>query len=246
MSDADRPAARLPLPGLDPEVDRWPLPPEAVHYLIDVRRLGAGALIEVFGADGLTGLARLSVESEAWFAEACGPLEEGLTGAPLTVCYGLPRGDKLDRVIRGLTELGAGRIILVSTARSVVRVAEDKAARKRARWQKIVAEAARQSGRADAPEVVGPVSMGKALDLTADQIGLLAHPEALTPLSEAPALAHSAVALFIGPEGGFSPQEVSEARAAGVTPIALGARVLRTETAAVAATALVLDRMEAL
>ncbi|MFN3199842.1 MAG: RsmE family RNA methyltransferase [Bradymonadia bacterium] len=235
---------RVPLSPLDPDAALWPLTEEARHYIVDVRRLKAGDPLRVFDASGLEAPATLVVHDGIWSAEATGPLVQGHGGADLTVCYGLPKGEKLDAVLRQLTELGVGRVVLMQTAHSVVRLDAQRAAKKHARWSRIVQEAARQCGRADALHIEGPVPFEEALVRTREipWRGIL-HP---TVEGEAwSSLTHGG-ALFIGPEGGFSTQEVDAALADGVTPIHLGPLVLRTETAAVVGAALALDRMGAL
>lgn len=241
---ADRPL-RVPLKGLDPQASSWPLPPEAAHYVVDVRRLKSGDALVVFDASGLEAPATLASEEGGWIAVAAGPVVQGETGADLTLCYALPKGEKLDAVLRQVTELGVGAVLLVQSERAVSRLDASRAAKKRQRWDRLVQEAARQCGRADAPRLDGPVSFAEALEATADaQWRAILHPEAAAPWpidGEA-----GPGALFVGPEGGFSPSELAQAAAAGVTPVGLGPLVLRTETAAVVGAALALDRMGAL
>ena len=141
-------------------------------------------------------------------------------------------------MVQKATELGAARIIPVTTARAVARL-EAGALRtlsRRARWQKIAREAARQSGRLDVPEVEGVTALydgaagvaeGRA---QADPVGRRATDDAALGAARARRRSRSCIA--IGPEGGFTVEEVEAARQAGFIPVGLGPRILRTETAA--------------
>lgn len=235
---------RLAAPGIDLRGADWPVTEDQAHYLLRVRRLGAGDAVRVFDGAGLEADARLDgppAEGEPWILTRIGPVEPGRRAAPVTLVYGLPKGDKLDRVARQITELGAARLILLDCDRSVVRLDGPRAAKRRERLDRITAEAARQCARADTPAVEGPLSLAAALEATADCARWVLHPEDGVPLDAAPC--HPPLALFVGPEGGFTPGEVARMRAAGVQAISLGCPVLRTETAAPVAVALALHRL---
>jgi 16S rRNA (uracil1498-N3)-methyltransferase len=160
--------------------------------------------------------------------------------APIVLLTAVPRGGRMDLLVQKTSELGVARIVPVLTARSVAR----PEAGRRARWEKIAREAARQCGRADVPAVDPPVELGAALalpDLPARRIVLWerpAEPGARTPL-RALVAEPAPTALLVGPEGGFADAEVEAARAAGFVPVGLGRRILRVETAAIVAVALV-------
>ncbi|MCA9559713.1 MAG: 16S rRNA (uracil(1498)-N(3))-methyltransferase [Myxococcales bacterium] len=235
---------RVPLPGVALDAPRLALPAEAAHYLLRVRRLNPGERVIAFDGRGGEVEAELCDDEAGPALRTLGTPKTGRTSAPLTLCYGLPKGDKLETVVRQCTELGVGRVLLLSTKRSVVQLDGPRAAKRRERLQRVAEEAARQSGRADAPTIEGPFSVADAAAATGDHaLRLTLHPgaPALTaPLGVAP------VALFVGPEGGFSPDELATLTAAGVPPVGLACPVLRTETAAVVACALVLHRMSML
>jgi len=157
----------------------------------------------------------------------------------LIQCAG--KGDKVGDVIRAATALGAARIVIAISARSVARPEQDP--RKHERWRTIAIDAARQSERGDLPEFDGPSPLAEVLDgLRAEQ----SHKLCLQPGAErtlASALAEersSPLTLLVGPEGGFDASELDRARAAGFLPVRLGPFVLRTELAAVAALGAVL------
>jgi len=141
-------------------------------------------------------------------------------------------------VAQKATELGVTRIIPVATERSVVRLDAERAASRAARWRKIAVEASRQCGRADAPEIDAPAPLLDALAaLSPGGIRLLFH-EAERGDTARAALASAegaAITVAVGPEGGFAPAEVEAARGAGFRVVGFGPRVLRAETAALAA-----------
>lgn len=238
---------RVGLPGVDPHADGWELPPEREHYLVRVRRLGPGDPVRLFDGAGHevdTRLCAPESDDRPWRLEPIGPVQTGRRAAPLTLVYGLPKGDKLDRVARQITELGAARLILLDCARSVVRLAGPRADKRRERLARIVDEAARQCARADTVEVVGPLDLAAALDATAADVRWILHPEGGAPLADAPLPAgRPSVALFVGPEGGFAPEELAALGGAGAHAISLDCPILRTETAAPVAVALALYRM---
>ena len=158
----------------------------------------------------------------------------------ITLFSAVPRGPRMDFLVQKTAELGVARIVPVLTERSVAR--PDSEAGRRARWQKIAQEAARQCGRADVPAVDAPVPLAEALALPGLPPRRLALFERERGRSLGAALAASApapTALLVGPEGGFTAPELAAAGAAGFEPVGLGERILRVETAAIVAVALV-------
>lgn len=149
---------------------------------------------------------------------------------------GLPKGDKMELIIQKAVELGVYRIIPVTTKRCVVRLDEAKAAAKAKRWQGIAEAAAKQSRRGVIPEVSQVMSFSQALDLASDKDVRLIPYEFAEGMEETRELIGGikkgqSVAIFIGPEGGFEPQEIQAAVDKGIRPVTLGRRILRTETA---------------
>ena len=215
---------------------------DKARYLGRVLRLRADDPITVFnGRDGEFTASVTTVSKDA----AVVRLGEGIgAGAesPLKVhlVQGISRGERMDFVVQKATELGVKRITPVLTQHGVVKLDGARAAKRRAHWQGVAVSACEQCGRTR-PPLVDPL-----LDLnswfgsrtTAADTDLILRPGASTMLAAIPPPA-TKVCLLIGPEGGFSDKEYGDAQAAGFTAVALGPRVLRTETAAAAALAIV-------
>lgn len=157
---------------------------------------------------------------------------------------GIPKSTKMDLIIQKCTELGIKRVVPVSTARTVVKLESEKDERKKVeRWTKIAEEAAKQSGRGIIPIVEMPMSFKEALK-DAESLDKAVIPYELEgSLSIRTALGKDkggSIGFFVGPEGGFEAHEIEKAQAAGVLPVTLGKRILRTETAGVAVLACIM------
>lgn len=215
---------------------RAALTPEAVHYLRDVLRLEPGAEVELFDGEGGAYAARLE---EGLGALRLGPRREARPALPLWLLVALAKGEKMDLVVQKATELGASRVSPFAAERSVVRLDRERGEARAARWRRIAAEAARQCGRADVPAVAEPVPLAEALAAVPPGFARFVFHPGGEPLGgpEAPG-----VAAVVGPEGGLAPAEVDACEAAGARRVSLGPRVLRAETAAVVATALLQAR----
>lgn len=246
-SAQDRAPVRVAQPGADLSGEALTLSAEAVHYLTVVRRLGANAPILIFDTQGQSRSARLVLptDMDGWRARFEGPVVQERGRPNITLCYGLPKGEKLDRVVRQVTELGVAHVRLLSCAHSVVRLSGDRAAKRISRLTRIAQEAARQCGRTDVPTIEGPVTPIAAV-ASPGALRLVLHPEGGAPLIEALCAPVDAVEIFVGPEGGFSPEELAAFDRAGAARVRLLGPVLRTETAAPIACALVLHRLDAL
>lgn len=159
----------------------------------------------------------------------------------IEVYQALPAKERFELVLEKLTELGAARLVPVETERSVTLAERDARQRKSHRWPDIIRRAARQCRRAMLPELFAPMSFDQALNLAADcELKLLLY-EGAAPWTFGEGLGDlrpQSMALMIGPEGGFTAVEVAAARDHGILPVRLGPRLLRTETAAIAATCL--------
>ena len=154
---------------------------------------------------------------------------------------GQPKGDKLELIIQKAVELGVSAIVPFVAARSVVRL-DGKEEKKRARWQKIADEAAGQCGRGILPPVETPLSWKQTVERLRDggtPAGVF-YEGGGRPLAELVGRQTRRLAIVVGPEGGFEPAEIEELRALGAETATLGPRILRCETAPLAALAVIM------
>ena len=214
-----------------------------VNHIRNVMRLKPGEEISVsIGGDGKE--YRYGIESYTEDSVLCRLrfVKDKEVELPVKVLLfqGLPKADKMDLIVQKAVELGAAEIIPVSMERCVVKLDAGKAAKKTARWQTIAESAASQSRRSIIPRVLAPMSMREAVEYAKEQTEVRVIPyelqeddgsvkQYLESLKEG-----ESVSIFIGPEGGFAPGEVELAKEAGIRPISLGRRILRTETAGLA------------
>ena len=208
------------------------------HYLRRVLRLAPGAELEVFDGEGGAYRARLSGEGDVLMLGARRVAPE--SGARVQLAFAMARGERCDLVVQKATELGVARLSPFAAARSVVRLEGDRASERVRRWSRIAAEAARQSGRLDVPQVDAPAPLEGVLAHVAAGTRVVAlyegGGEPLADVVEPGAPAHL---VFVGPEGGFAPEEVDALVTAGARLATVGPRILRFETAAIVAVALV-------
>jgi 16S rRNA (uracil1498-N3)-methyltransferase len=174
---------------------------------------------------------------------------QGEPRTQITVYQALLAREKFEWVVQKCTEVGVTRFVPVVTERSIVRRPQAITPARLARWRTIVTEAAEQSGRGRIPQLERPINFADALaGLGAFDRRLIASPQAtgssLRELLQAGRTEAVAIALLIGPEGGFSDEEVAAACEKGAVAMSLGKRILRTETAAVVASALILYELE--
>ncbi len=163
---------------------------------------------------------------------------------PVTVALGMPANDRMDALVEKATELGVSRIVPLVCARSVLRLDGSRAEARQARWQAIAVSASEQSGRTRVPvvDVPAPFAAGLSALTGAPVRWLLSLDAAAVPLVDAAravALHGTGVVVLSGPEGGLAPDEIDAARAAGFVPVGLGPRVLRADTAPLAALAVI-------
>ncbi|MGH8251130.1 MAG: 16S rRNA (uracil(1498)-N(3))-methyltransferase [Steroidobacteraceae bacterium] len=212
----------------------------AAEHVQRVLRLKAGDAITLFNGDGqdypsrIRALQGRSVEVEVE-GSAAARAESPLA---LTLVQGIARGERMDLVVQKATELGAASIRPVVTRRSVVKLDADTGARKLGHWRGIAIAACEQCGRARLPGIAEPQTLAAWLQ-QAPEAGvnrLMLSPDAERSLADA-ATGSRRIELLVGPEGGLEPAEREAAIAAGYRACRLGPRVLRSETAALAALA---------
>lgn len=240
MAAGARTPVRAPVPGLSGGTHA--LPRETSHYLCRVLRLRAGDAFVAFDPHATPRIEADAVLETASGEAAVARFEQPraprvVARAPLTLVQGLAKGDKIDAVVRDATELGATRVVLAPTARAVVKLDPARAGAKLDRWRKIAEQAARQSGRADPPEVTLATSLEEALRAGRETASFCLWERATTPLGPALTVACAeaeGLAFLVGPEGGLADEEAALAEAAGFAVTSLGPIVLRTETVAAA------------
>ena len=213
---------------------------KAAEHVTRVLRLGAGDKVTLFNGDGTDypseikelhkGSLTLAVRS-ALPARAESPLA-------ITLVQGIARGERMDLVVQKATELGVTAIVPVATTRSVVRLDADTRAKKLAHWRGVAIAACEQCGRATLPAIAEPADFESwlAQPSRTETLRILLSPEAEASLV-ATAAGATRIELLVGPEGGLADSERDLALTVGYRACRLGPRVLRSETAAVAALA---------
>lgn len=211
----------------------------AAAHVTRVLRLGVGDAVTLFNGDGsdyparIAGLGRGSVEADVSRPVAA----RGESPLAVTLVQGIARAERMDLVLQKATELGVAAILPVATARSVVRLDAESRQRKRAHWQGVAVAACEQCGRARVPKVGEPTPFASWLaEPPRGAARLLLAPDATLALNAA-ATGSTSIELLVGPEGGLEDSERDAALAAGFRACRLGPRVLRSETAAIAAIA---------
>ena len=202
------------------------LPEGEARHVLKVLRGRDGDPLEVVDADGRLFLAELGPGDEARVLEVL----EGYEEVGLSLYQAVPKGGRMDLVVEKATEVGATKIVPLLTERGLVRPGDAKVGR----WRRVAEAAARQSLRMVVPEVTQPVSFSEAVREAGGE-GVLLHNEPdLAPLE---ALVSAPASLFVGPEGGWSEEELQAAEEAGLALAQLGPYRLRSETAGVVAAA---------
>ena len=215
------------------------LPKDAARHIM-VLRLSAGDTLTLFNGLGgeyqarITRIDRQRVTTEIVSHSS----REAELPYRITLAQGIPEATKMDWIIEKSVELGVSDIIPLAAQRSVVRLDKDRAEKRLSRWQAIAISAAQQCGRNRLPHIASPVGTGEYLRQTTPSPRILFSPRATETLSEwARHQKPQNITLLIGPEGGFSPEEENMAEQQGVTFLSMGPRILRTETAGLAAIA---------
>lgn len=219
-----------------------PLPDASAAHALRVLRLGAGDEVVLFNGDGREYAARLLAgdarRPQARVEAVAAPARE----SPLrvTLLQALARGDKMDWIVQKATELGVARIAPVVTARSEVRLDGPRAARRLEHWQAIAISACEQCGRNTLPVIDAPGALASHAAARGDSgpaLRWMLCPGAATRLRDRRVPPNAAIEIAVGPEGGFDDDDLAALHAQGFEALALGPRVLRTETAGLAALA---------
>lgn len=223
------------------DLDTLTLQSDEARHLREVLRLRPGDRVHVFNGVGKEfdcsieesrkDTARLKVLTEVTPARPESPLQ-------MTLAVALLKSDKFDLVVQKATELGVVSIVPVATKLADVRLRDDSDANKRVtRWQRIALEASKQSGRALVPEVVQPISFTKlvqAADFSREQKLMFSEREGQSlEMNDTLNVEQRQITALVGPEGGWTDEEISMARDSSWSVVTLGGRTLRAETAAI-------------
>jgi 16S rRNA (uracil1498-N3)-methyltransferase len=244
-------------------VHRFIVDPKSIHnghlriygddlkHLRKVLRLGPGDSINVFDGTGKEFEAKLlSVDKTCALAEITASFQtEAEPEINLTLFQGLLKGEKMDLIIQKGVELGVRSIIPVITDRTVVQVDNNKSEKKALRWSKIAREASKQCRRAMVPHILEPISFDEAISESKryEAALLLYENESKKCLKETLKCyiinKIKEIALFVGPEGGFTPHEIEKYTNSGFDVAGLGRRILRAETAAISVISIIMYEM---
>lgn len=225
-----------------------------VNHIRNVLRMHEGEDIYVSDGHGRNVLAAISSVTQDEITADILMENAADTELPVDIVLyqGLPKADKMELIIQKCVELGASRIVPVRTSRCIVKLDDRSAAKKVERWQKIAESAAKQSQRGIIPVISPVLSYSDALQ-DAQKLDTAVIPyehssdshTLLTLLGGSQVRQNSSIGIFIGPEGGFEESEVIKAAQAGIKPVTLGKRILRTETAGMALIAAIMLSIEA-
>ena len=233
---------RFYIPAADWNPVSLALSEEEAHHCHDVMRCREGDRIVVFDGEGNESESEITSSSKK--RVELKPLLISKTERPpaqLTLGQAIPKGKNMDLIIQKATELGASRVIPLLSERTVVQIDKDDLEKKRLKWQRVAIEACKQCGQNWLPVVDTPATVDDFVKRTSDEFRIVA---AISPESRSlkDILADwdsekntrpDAATLMVGPEGDFTPAEVSTALGGGFSPLSLGPIILRSETAAI-------------
>lgn len=216
---------------------RVELPEALAHHAVRVLRLRDGASIIVFDGQGGCYPATLEIENRRAWAHtgAHEPTDIELPVRTVLV-QGIASADKMDWITEKAVEMGVAQLVPITARRSVVQLSPERREKRVQHWQRIAVAASEQCGRNRIMEVAPPQSLAEWLRGEAEpgMLRLTCHPHAESTLAEAVQAHAGALALLVGPEGGWSDEELALMEENALTRVRFGRRVLRTETAGVA------------
>lgn len=215
-----------------------PLPEPVAQHLLRALRLRAGDPCVLFNGDGHDHDARITAigKREAQVEVTARRRVDNESPLRVGLLQGIARGEKMDWIVQKATELGVARILPVASERSEVRLDPQRADRRLAHWREVAIAACEQSGRAVVPELAPPQPLEHAAGFR-DGPGFVLDPNAGKSLRAVLPTGATACTLAIGPEGGWSSHDLEQLQRAGFEGLRMGNRVLRTETAGIAALA---------
>jgi len=207
----------------------------ASNHLLRVLRLKDQQALKLFNGDGQEYTATLHVDGKraiAHIESAANPNNESPNNIHLF--QGISKGERMDYAIQKSVELGVSSITPLICERTVVNLKDERLEKKLAHWKGIAISACEQSGRCVVPEIHTPVKFSQAIACNTDALKITLDPLSQTSLNSLTPVSKY-IQILIGPEGGLSESEIIETKANGFNAITLGPRILRTETAALAA-----------
>ncbi len=230
---------------------------EDLKHMLQVLRLKIGNSFLAFDGTGMEyQIELISIERGCATGKLIKSYDPGTEPKTKVIIFqGMPKSDKMEWVIQKTVELGISKIVPIITRFSVIQKADRNISGKLQRWNRISREACKQSGRTLIPEVTSPIQYNKAIglwhDIIMDEPGAMAvfcyeneGEKCLKDLFKCYNINDiGTVGVFVGAEGGFSEEEIQLAKQEGITPVGLGKRILRTETAAVAALSIIMHEM---
>jgi 16S rRNA (uracil1498-N3)-methyltransferase len=214
------------------------LDPKQAHHLRDVLRLKIGQTIEAFDDDGNIADAVIVQCDATSTTIRIEQIQEKKSAPEITIASGVPKGDRADWMIEKLSELGVARFIPLATERSVVL---PKGSNKLERWLRIATESAKQSHRAGVMQINDLTPLKTALGTAMEMEGFYLDPNSQTFFDQSQIANQKSQIYFIGPEGGWTDQEINLFTQANLTGLKLTATILRVETAAIATAAIILS-----
>lgn len=221
------------------------LPESAAAHLSRVLRLAVGDECVLFNGDGHDYAARIVALDKRGMrvAVASGRIVDNESPLRITLLQGVARGEKMDLILQKATELGVASIAPLWSQRSEVKLEGERMVKRLAHWRGVVASACEQCGRARVPGVAPPIALAAVLEaMPAGGLRLILDPEGELATGAMSLASDEHVALAVGPEGGWSPTDREQLRNAGFRGLRLGPRILRTETAGLAAIAALQSR----
>lgn len=229
---------RIHVPVLLTAGARLDLPEEAARHVAQVLRMKAGEPLTLFNGEGGEHAATILVAGRRDVSVEIGlhdPVDRE-SRLEITLAQCVSKGERMDFTVQKAVELGVSRIVPLLSERSVVKLDAERWDKKLEHWRGIATSACEQSGRTRIPEIAAVQKLDSWLATANDALRLVLAPTESVSLRNLPPA--SGIALLIGPEGGLSEAEIAAARRAGCVGIGLGPRILRTETAGVAALAM--------
>ena len=217
---------------------------DEAHHAVAVRRLRVGESVVLTDGAGRAVTGEVAETGKRVFTVTVDSVDDAERPQPeLVVVQALPKGDRGELAVEVLTEIGAARIVPWAAARSVAVWKGERAGKSLARWRSTAREAAKQARRSWFPEVSDLATTADVAALLGTaSLGVVLHEDASVPLAGLEVPTSGPVVVVVGPEGGLSDEEVATFVAAGATSVRLGAEVLRTSTAGLAAASALLAR----